>query len=350
MVRPTQERAVLALTEAQSISIGDGVESGEDVDLDGGGTNPDSGGPTPPNAEVVEVVSDSTDALTIDFSESNWWDITLTADCTFAFTNPPPSGTVGLLHIILRQGGVGGWTVAWPAEVQWPDTDGTSGGPSPTLFTAVGARDFVEIITEDGGVSYGGSIGILSASGNDTSLVTVAATGATETVDVSVARTYDLTLDTNCTLTLTGAVNAEAWFLTLLLRQDATGSRLVTWPGSVVWPNAVTPTLATAASSVDVFELFTVDGGTVWFGFPTAGAAAAAALTVKDEGVTLDSNVSSLDFVGAGVTATNVSHAVTVTISSAASHILIADGHATPFAFNDLLQMDDGSDFMWSDP
>ncbi len=30
--------------------------------------------------------------------------------------------------------------------------------------------------------------------------------------------------------------------------------------------------------------------------------------------------------------------------------ILLADGHATPFVFTDLLQMDDGSDFMWSDP
>ena len=29
--------------------------------------------------------------------------------------------------------------------------------------------------------------------------------------------------------------------------------------------------------------------------------------------------------------------------------ILIADGHATPFDFTDLLQMDDGSDFLWSD-
>ncbi len=39
-----------------------------------------------------------------------------------------------------------------------------------------------------------------------------------------------------------------------------------------------------------------------------------AALTIKDEGTTLDTAVTSIDFVGAGVTATNVSHAVTVTI------------------------------------
>lgn len=35
---------------------------------------------------------------------------------------------------------------------------------------------------------------------------------------------------------------------------------------------------------------------------------------------------------------------------SSGQRILLADGHATPFTFDDLLQMDDGSDFMWSDP
>lgn len=36
--------------------------------------------------------------------------------------------------------------------------------------------------------------------------------------------------------------------------------------------------------------------------------------------------------------------------AATSQHILLADGHATPFDFTDLLQMDDGSDFMWSDP
>lgn len=31
-------------------------------------------------------------------------------------------------------------------------------------------------------------------------------------------------------------------------------------------------------------------------------------------------------------------------------HILLSDTRSTPFGFNDLLQMDDGSDFMWTDP
>jgi hypothetical protein len=75
-------------------------------------------------------------------------------------------------------------------------------------------------------------------------------------------------------------------------------------------------------------------------------------LTIKDEGSSLTTAATSIDFVGAGVTASGTGAAKTVTIpgSSGGQHILLADGHSTPFTFNDLLQMDDGSDFMWSDP
>jgi len=159
---------------------------------------------------------------------------------------------------------------------------GTVVGPTPVVTASI-------VSVADVGGNFAGTdveavLAELAALSNaDTSLVTVAATGATETVDVSVARTYDLTLTANCTLTLTGAVNAEAWYVSLLLRQDGTGSRTMTWPGSVVWPGGVTPTLSTAAASVDVFTLFTLDGGTVWFGFPTGGGGGTAATTVEAE-------------------------------------------------------------------
>jgi hypothetical protein len=105
----------------------------------------------------------------------------------------------------------------------------------------------------------------------DTSLSTVAASGASETLDVSVARTHDVTLTADCTFTFTGAVAAEAHYFTLVLRQDGTGGWDATWPGSVVWPGGVAPTLDTTASTLEVLTFFTLDGGTVWYGFPTGG-------------------------------------------------------------------------------
>lgn len=97
-------------------------------------------------------------------------------------------------------------------------------------------------------------------------------TGSTETVDLALGNVHDLTLDANCTLTLTGALNGKACSVSLLLRQDGIGSRTVTWPGSVTWPAGTAPTLATAAGSVDFVVLLTIDGGTIWYGFHVGSA------------------------------------------------------------------------------
>lgn len=63
----------------------------------------------------------------------------------------------------------------------------------------------------------------------------------------------------------------------------------ITWPGSIVWQNGGTaPTLSTTNNEVDLVHLFTVDGGTTWYGTyalaagATGGATTLAALTDTD--------------------------------------------------------------------
>lgn len=96
-------------------------------------------------------------------------------------------------------------------------------------------------------------------------LHTIAASGAALTLEFSNGFVQDVTLTANCTFTF-GSVIAGVSRLTLLLRQDATGSRTVTWPGSVVWAGGTAPTLTTTASALDVVRFFTPDGGTTWIG------------------------------------------------------------------------------------
>ena len=98
-------------------------------------------------------------------------------------------------------------------------------------------------------------------------LNTVSASGSTETIDAASASVHDVTLTANCTITLTGSTASRAFSITLLLRQDGTGSRTVTWPGSVTWAAGSAPTLATAAGSIDTIVLVTVNGGTTWLGY-----------------------------------------------------------------------------------
>lgn len=68
------------------------------------------------------------------------------------------------------------------------------------------------------------------------------------------------------TLTLSGATSGRMCSLSLRLTQDGTGGRTITWPASVDWPSATAPTLTTTANAVNWIELWTVDGGTTWFG------------------------------------------------------------------------------------
>lgn len=99
------------------------------------------------------------------------------------------------------------------------------------------------------------------------SLFSANATGAT-TVDAANGAVQILTLTGNATFTLAAVAPGAAVTLTLILKQDATGGRTVTWPPTVDWGGGSAPTLSTAGDADDIVTLFTVDGGTTkWFGF-----------------------------------------------------------------------------------
>jgi hypothetical protein len=71
-----------------------------------------------------------------------------------------------------------------------------------------------------------------------------------------------LTLTGNCTFTFPTATAGQSFMM--FLKQDATGSRTVTWPAAVKWPSSTAPTITTTASKGDKF-VFTADG-TNWLG------------------------------------------------------------------------------------
>ncbi len=116
--------------------------------------------------------------------------------------------------------------------------------------------------------------------GEDVSFENVASSGTTETIDCQDARLFHVVLTDNCTITLTGPVSNETHRVTILLQQDAVGSRTVTWPGSVYWPGAAAPTLATTAHYTDWVDLVTFDGGAHWLGVLNAAAYHTPAISV----------------------------------------------------------------------
>lgn len=90
--------------------------------------------------------------------------------------------------------------------------------------------------------------------------------GAAISLNAANGNVQKVTLTANTTVTLTSPTSGVMCSLTLLVFQDATGSRTITWPASVKWGIAGAPTLTTTASKMDIISLFTVDGGTNWYG------------------------------------------------------------------------------------
>jgi hypothetical protein len=92
--------------------------------------------------------------------------------------------------------------------------------------------------------------------------VNTANTGTAYTINLSDGTIQILTLTGNCTFTFPTATAGKSFMI--LLKQDATGSRTVTWPAAVKWPNSTAPTITSTASRLDKY-VFTADG-TNWYG------------------------------------------------------------------------------------
>lgn len=96
------------------------------------------------------VSDNSSSSYTIDLENGNVYEVTLTDNCTFTFSNPPATGKGGSFTLILKQDGTGGRTVTWPAAAKW------AGGTAPSLTAAASAVDILTFMTTDAGTSWYG--------------------------------------------------------------------------------------------------------------------------------------------------------------------------------------------------
>lgn len=102
-----------------------------------------------------------------------------------------------------------------------------------------------------------GGVAVLKTTGIfDVGLFDNGSCGTADTVTWTAGMVQKSTLtDTTCTYTFQNPTASGTWF-TLEVIQDATGGRLVTWPGSVVWEGGAAPTLSTDPNAKDVCSFF----------------------------------------------------------------------------------------------
>ena len=89
-------------------------------------------------------------------------------------------------------------------------------------------------------------------SANSSTAITLALTNGTVQI---------ITLTGNATITMPTATSGKSFIL--YLKQDATGSRTVTW-STVKWPGGTAPTITSTASKQDIYSFFA--DGTNWYG------------------------------------------------------------------------------------
>jgi len=101
--------------------------------------------------EKYNAVTSSTNATTVDCETGNVFSHTLTENTTFTFSNPPTSGTAYAMAVrIVQDSGASGFTVTWPAAVDWP------AATAPTLTATASAVDWFVFSTIDGGTTWYG--------------------------------------------------------------------------------------------------------------------------------------------------------------------------------------------------
>jgi len=100
------------------------------------------------SSETIYQYTVGTTVVTLDLSTGSYLSKTLSTDTTFAFSNPPASGTA--MGFVLSVTGDGS-TVAWPNNVKW----GLGITPSAP---ASGDKNIYTFVTTDGGASYYGKL------------------------------------------------------------------------------------------------------------------------------------------------------------------------------------------------
>ena len=103
--------------------------------------------------ETLATNGTSGSAATISLADGNFHKVTMSANCTFTFSNVPATAdTAASFTLFLVQDGTGSRIATWPGTVDW------AAATAPTLTTAAAGVDVLTFITLDGGTVWNGFV------------------------------------------------------------------------------------------------------------------------------------------------------------------------------------------------
>ena len=90
---------------------------------------------------------------------------------------------------------------------------------------------------------------------------------ATVDIDLEDGNVFTLTADQNTTFTFSNpSPTGKSCAFTLIWTQDSS-DRTIAWPASVDWAGGSAPDVTSGSGKIDVYTFFTLDAGTIWYGF-----------------------------------------------------------------------------------
>ena len=250
---------------------------------------------------VVNEVTPSSGVAAINCNLGSFFRINLTSNvASLTFSNVPSTGAV-VVDLLVVQDATGGRTFAWPSSITWES------GAAPVVKTAANAKTSVKLTTIDGGTSWLGTYAVTPGGGGgaaitvkdegsvltaalaslnfvgnaisatntggdvvitssyDKGIATPTISSGTLTLDLAAYRVFNVAMTANITtLAFSNVPSSGSVIVDLVLVQDSTGSRTLSWPSSVKFLNGTPPLLGSLPADVAYFRLMTNDGGSTW--------------------------------------------------------------------------------------
>jgi hypothetical protein len=186
-------------------------------------------------------------------------------------------------------------------------------------------------LVDDGGGTVSLEYVLPHHGGNEKVDASHGSAGSTETIDLAAGNWHALTLNAECTLTLTGATASKGCSILVEVAEDSTGGWGLILPASFANKTELEAAQDTTADVVTFLLAWTRDGGTVWYGAWVGGGGSSVAALDDLTDVTITSPVTAdrLRYDGSGWVNSALKWSPTTTFDGT-NWLLVVDGSGNP--------------------
>ena len=254
-----QIRLVKSVLQSQFTSLGAAAVTGTAAELNliDGYTG------TTAELNTLDVTTQGTSEVSKVLTADASGDVTI-ADGAYDFDIASHDGTNGLL--------LGGTLVtATATELNLIDGyTGTTAELNTLDVTTQGTAEASKVVTSDGSLVTNFADGVLQRPEfkDYGETKTALSAAASVTCDLTTGNVFTLTPDQNTTFVFSNPSDTgSSCAFTLIWTQETGADRTITWPAAVDWPGGSVPDVTSGSAKIDVYTFFTLDAGTIWYGF-----------------------------------------------------------------------------------